>query len=83
MAVDPIRQSHATEHERPTAPATNRVQKGASKDAATTRVPPQGHPEGTQGTRPVATTENHAGYEQGKRKQSEHESKGTLVNTYA
>jgi len=44
--------------------------------------PQQGHAEGTQGTPAAVTTENQAGYEQ-KRKQSDHESKGTRVNVYA
>ena len=83
MAVSPVRPSHPTQEGNPAARAVNRAHKGAAKDAATTESPQQAYAEGTPETPRAAATENHAGYEQGKRKESEHESKGTQVNIYA
>ena len=81
MAVRPIRQSHSTQAGKTGCTSDQPGAKRSVKRRATTGSPQQGHAEVTQGTPPAATTENDAGYQQ-KRKQSDHESKGTRVNVY-
>jgi hypothetical protein len=82
MAVSPIRQLQSTQQEKPAANSDQPGEKRSVKRRRDHWIAPARPCGVTQGTPPVATTENYAGYEQ-KRKPSEHESMGTRVNVYA